>query len=56
MVIFFVEYTKARRMTIIDFISAVGGLFGLCLGFSFVSFFEILYWSIVQLTRKLLSN
>ena len=27
----------------VDFIASLGGLFGLCLGFSIISFFEIIY-------------
>ena len=39
-------------MTAIDFISSVGGLFGLCLGFSLISFFELIYWFLVQSGRR----
>lgn len=49
-----IEYERIKRMTAIDFISSVGGLFGLCLGFSLISFFEILYWFIIRLGRNLL--
>ena len=35
----------------IEFISLMGGLFGLCLGFSFISFFEIIYWATIALAR-----
>jgi len=39
-------------MTIIDFISSLGGVFGLFLGFSLLSFVEIIYWfGIVTLRR-----
>ena len=31
-------------MTIFDFIANLGGLMGLCLGFSVISFFEIAFW------------
>ena len=31
-------------MTLVDFISNLGGCFGLCLGFSIISFLEIIYW------------
>ena len=41
-------------MTAIDFISSMGGLFGLCLGFSLISFFEILYWFIIRLGRNMI--
>jgi hypothetical protein len=40
-------------MTSIDFISTVGGLFGLCLGFSFLSVIEIFYWFIIKLGRNM---
>ena len=48
------EYERIKRMTAIDFISSMGGLFGLCLGFSLISFFEILYWFIIRLGRNML--
>ena len=41
-------------MTLIDFVSSLGGLFGLFLGFSLLSFVEILYWFIVVLGRRTL--
>ena len=50
----FTEYERIKRMTVIDFISSMGGLFGLCLGFSLISFFEILYWFIIRLARNML--
>ena len=28
----------------VDFVASLGGLFGLCLGFSIISFLEIVYW------------
>ena len=40
-------------MTIFGFISNIGGLIGLCLGFSFVSAVEIIYWFAVRLARNL---
>ena len=43
-------------MTIVDFIGSVGGLFGLCLGFSLISFFELLYWFLVRTARGSLSS
>ena len=39
-------------MTVIDFIGNVGGLFGLCLGFSLISFFELLYWFLIRTSRR----
>ena len=44
------------RMGPIEFISSLGGLFGLCLGFSFISFFEIIYWATIVLARCLVMN
>ena len=53
--IFFVTEMERRiRMGPIEFISSLGGLFGLCLGFSFISFFEIIYWAIIALSRCLM--
>ena len=43
---------KSRRMTFIDFISAVGGLLGGFMGFSFVSGIEILYWMLVLIFKN----
>ena len=31
-------------MSTVDFVASLGGLFGLCLGFSIISFLEIIYW------------
>ena len=50
------EYERSLRITTIDFISNMGGLFGLCVGFSFISGIEILYWFIVRLVRNLASR
>ena len=36
----------------IDFVSQLGGLFGLCLGFSLISFIEIFYWFSMRLFRN----
>ena len=45
------EMERRIRMGPIEFISSLGGLFGLCLGFSFISFFEIIYWATIVLAR-----
>ena len=50
----FAEYERSKRMTPIDFVSSLGGLFGLLLGFSLLSFVEILYWFIIVLCRRAL--
>ena len=41
------EYQISERVTIIDFVASLGGVFGLCIGASLVSFVEIFYWTIV---------
>ena len=46
------EFIRQPMMNWIGYISQIGGLFGLCLGFSFVSALEIIYW----FTYKLGSN
>ena len=51
-VFFSVEMERRIRMGPIEFISSLGGLFGLCLGFSFISFFEIVYWAIKAVSRS----
>ena len=38
----------------VDFIASLGGLFGLFLGFSIVSFVEIFYWIVVKGSRNML--
>ena len=43
-------------MGIIDLISQLGGLFGLCLGFSFISFIEIFYWITIRLCRNIVKG
>ena len=53
-IIMYAEYERSLRMTEIDFISALGGVFGLFLGFSLISFVEIIYWFCVVLTRRLI--
>ncbi len=39
-------------MSWIQFISQVGGLMGLCLGFSFVSAIELFYWFTYRMGRN----
>ena len=38
------EFGREIRMTTLQYISQVGGLLGLCIGFSFFSGLEILFW------------
>ena len=47
------EFVRQPRMTIIDFISSVGGLLGLCMGISFVSAVELVYWLTVKLAKNI---
>ena len=47
------EFERLPKMTWLDFISGFGGLCGLCLGISFASLAEILYWFSIRLCRKL---
>ena len=44
---------RSISMGPVDFVSSLGGLFGLFLGFSVISFCEIIYWTSVQLTRNI---
>ena len=39
-------------MTWLDFISSLGGICGLCLGISFISVIEIVYWFTLRLFRR----
>ena len=48
------EYKKTERMTWSDFLSNIGGLCGLCLGFSFMSGIEIIYW-IFKIVKNVVS-
>jgi amiloride-sensitive sodium channel len=43
-------------MTSIDFISQMGGLLGLFLGFSLISGIEIMYWFTLRLGQRLFCN
>ena len=38
-------------MTLLDFISQIGGLLGLFMGFSVISFVEVFYWFSFRLVR-----
>ena len=45
------EYERSARYSVFTFISNVGGVFGLFLGFSLISFAEIFYWFLVKIPR-----
>ena len=49
-------YQRKARMTPVDFISQIGGLFGLCMGFSFISIIEIGYWLTVRMLKNTFQN
>ena len=49
----FPEFERLPKMTWLDFVSGFGGLCGLCLGISFVSLAEILYWFSIRLCKNL---
>ena len=48
------EMERSISMGPVEFVSSLGGLFGLFLGFSVISFCEILYWATVQLGRNII--
>ena len=45
------EFERSQKMTWLDFISNLGGICGLCLGISFISVTELLYWFTIRLFR-----
>ena len=47
----FVEFERSIRMGPVDFVASLGGLFGLCLGFSIISFLEIIYWVLASIYK-----
>ena len=48
-----VQFKRSLRMTMTDYISQMGGLLGLGIGFSFVSAVEIIYWITIRLFRNI---
>ena len=48
-----VEYIREQKLQDIQFMAQVGGLMGLCTGFSLISGIEILYWLILRFFRNL---
>ena len=47
------EFSRGLRMTFVQYISQIGGLLGLCLGFSFISAVEIAYFYTLRLARNM---
>ena len=52
----FIELERSIRMGPVDFVASLGGLFGLCLGFSIISFIEIVYWVVAGVIRSVLGK
>ena len=50
------EFKRGLRMTGIEYLAGVGGYFSLPLGFSVISFIEIIYWLVVRLARNIIQN
>ena len=50
------EFLRQSKTTMINYISQVGGLLGLCLGFSLISAIEIIYWFTLKLFRSMISD
>ena len=50
------EFERSRKMTWLDFISNMGGVCGLCLGISFVSVIEFIFWFTVRLCAIVLGT
>ena len=47
------EFFRQPKTSVIEFISQFGGLLGLCMGFSFISVLELIYWLTLKLFRNL---
>ena len=52
----FIEMERSVNMNPVDFVASLGGLFGLCLGFSIISFIEIIYWVAAGVIRTVFSK
>jgi uncharacterized membrane protein len=47
------QYSRQNRLTLTAFISQIGGVLGLCIGFSIVSLVELAYWFLYRLLISL---
>ena len=47
------QFNRALRMTVSDYVSQVGGMLGLGLGFSLMSAAEIIYWFTIRLWQNM---
>ncbi|XP_024889162.1 pickpocket protein 28-like isoform X1 [Temnothorax curvispinosus] len=52
----FTKYVKNELFGFIEFLSSTGGLLGLFMGFSFLSFMEILYFSTIRVWCRLINR
>ena len=46
------QYTRQESMTTVGYISQLGGILGLFIGFSFVSGIELIYWFAIRLYKN----
>ena len=46
------QYTRQESMTTVGYISQLGGILGLFIGFSFVSGIELIYWFTIRLYKN----
>ena len=45
------EYIRVVSLSWVGFLAQAGGLIGACLGFSFISLVEVIYWFIIRFCR-----
>lgn len=50
------QFEKSARLTLLDYISQIGGLLGLFIGFSVISGIEIIYWLTFRLAKNVLGQ
>ena len=50
------QYSREERMTALGYISQMGGLLGLCMGVSFISIIELIYWVVVKFVKNMFSH
>ena len=47
------QYSRQVKMTPVQYISQMGGLLGLCLGFSLISLIEMIYWFTIRYAKNM---
>ncbi|XP_071743893.1 uncharacterized protein [Lepeophtheirus salmonis] len=50
------QYSRRKKLTTIEFMGQIGGLLGLCIGFSIISFIELIYWFVYKVFIKFSSK